>query len=1376
MKRKINLLLFLILISTLTILLTVYVNATTKDYYIFSFNDGSAIAQSQKSYKNQIIVDKDYGSYVRFTNPGSDKNMDLDRALIFFESFDITKYPYMSMVYRANSNLSEHIDFNIQSANGRIWGPTLNNLRNNDKWSSFIVNLSLLNWRGGEHYYCQSWQDLSETNTVKGMLFRPFIYQNDNNYFDILFLGFFKSYEDASSFTYDPESIKSKHQNSINGNTTNSVKYQIYQNINTPTSVVDSYLFAQNVSVTNSIDSGTSDAIGAVTLKQDKGNITITHNGYLNRTIPSARANKTGKIYLQRDYGMGPILQAVWVDDIDVYNEEYKIDLLSKESITLEAEVVWKTGQPNKIYLMQKQNRVEFIGNTLSTILSDNFDLSNDIFIVCEDTEGNTTKKKLKVKADSNKYAQILSDYKFSLGDSVTGTIPSSIPVFGDTTIAFDAPLIPLTVTFENNKFYGVLGLDVIKAENNYTFYGNINGNSKSKFENTTKYLSENIKESLKKSKDKYNLKKLKSNWKKALYNYSAKVGFTADMTVLGYVEGYVTNTNDVVILDAGVGVNPSVELEFGSQIWPWPPVFWEAAIKGEIEAMLNLYLNETAKNFTPSGSLGGKIGVAGGVGLGASGVIGISGGIEGELGINWEIYKDRRDYVAITGSFGAYAKGFVGPLELKKDFKFAEGIIWDHPSTRVSSLALYDDGEFYSPSAYSLVDRSYLDSPSVFNSYYGGKDYYGFTVQNRELTELKSNVYTYPEPQIAELTDGRILAVWLDDDITRSDINRTALYCSVYDGAWCEPVMIDDDGTADFSPSVSVINDIPYLVWVDSNAILENTAASNEIFGTWEISVAKFDLESGEFGEISILTENDCIDLMPKIYGDGEEISAVWVSNADNDIFAPSSTYSVMTASLSDNAWSAPHTFASGLSAIDSIDATYLDGEEFIAYCIDFDGDQSDYTDKEIYLNGERITENEILDSKPVFANGQLYYYSNGSIVEFDLTTGESDSVATISTDRFKIVTSNDSATIVYTEADSLKNELYAIIYDGEAGLWGERIALTALNKHIQSFMPTYTQSGTIALIAGVNEVISDSDSGDPYGNTDLVYYEITPICNLSIGEVLYNDELLVGGNNLELSTEIVNNGELTVNAYTVAITAMGGEIISESYITDPLLPGTRREVSLYYKLDSDFAPHSVKITVMPDNSLDEYDDTDNSTTVTLSREALSLEKIGYGINTEGDAVIYADVVNRGYGSHSDISVSLRKNSPDGEAIDTITINETLNSLDLYGVDFVVPYEENVVYYVTIDGELMDSDFVIIKKLDHTIVYGDADGNGETDSSDSVILSRHLAKWTGYSESDYDFNGCDLDLDLELTPVDSTILSRYLAKWTGYLEIPIVD
>ncbi|MBQ7822462.1 MAG: hypothetical protein IJ391_09315, partial [Clostridia bacterium] len=613
-----------IIFSMLVTVLTICISATANDHYIFSFNDGSAIAKNSRSYSKQIIIDKDVGSYVRFTNPGSDKNMDLDRTYITFDNFDITKYPYMSMVYRSSSNLSEYLDFNICSSNGRIWGPTLNNLNGNDNWNSFIINLSLLNWRGGETLACRQWQDLSETNTVWGILFRPFISQNDNNYFDILFLGFFKSYEDASSFTYDPDSINNTHQNSLNNNTTNSVKYQIYQNSNTSTSVVDSYLFAQNASVKNSIDSGTSDAIGVVTLKQVEGDITVTHDGYLNRTISSTRANKTGKIYLQRNYGIGPIIQAVWIDDYDAYNEEYKIDLFSKESITLDAEVVWKSGQISKIYLMQKQKRVEFTGNTLTTILSDNFDVSKDIWIVCEDTNGNVTKKRLKFSCESNELSESLSDYKLSFGDSVAANIPDEVPILGGLDIGLDVPLIPLTVTFEDNKFYGVLGLDVKKVEDNYSFIGNINGNSQSKFEHTTKYLSQNIKESFNKSKDKYDIKRLKSDWKKALNNYSAKLGFSTDLTVIGYVEGYVTSTNDIVILDAGVGVNPSVQLEFGSQIWLWPPVFWEATIKGELEAMLSLYLNETAQNFTPSGSLGGKLGASGGVGLGASGVIGI--------------------------------------------------------------------------------------------------------------------------------------------------------------------------------------------------------------------------------------------------------------------------------------------------------------------------------------------------------------------------------------------------------------------------------------------------------------------------------------------------------------------------------------------------------------------------------------------------------------------------------------------------------------------------------------------------------------------------------------------------------------------------------
>ena len=71
---------------------------------------------------------------------------------------------------------------------------------------------------------------------------------------------------------------------------------------------------------------------------------------------------------------------------------------LSFKKVTLEADVVWKSGSQSKIYLMQDSKRAEFTGNTLTTVLSDNFDVSQTIYIVAEDTKGNSTKKKLKIK------------------------------------------------------------------------------------------------------------------------------------------------------------------------------------------------------------------------------------------------------------------------------------------------------------------------------------------------------------------------------------------------------------------------------------------------------------------------------------------------------------------------------------------------------------------------------------------------------------------------------------------------------------------------------------------------------------------------------------------------------------------------------------------------------------------------------------------------------------------------------------------------------------------------------------------------------------------------------------------------------------------
>lgn len=67
----------------------------------------------------------------------------------------------------------------------------------------------------------------------------------------------------------------------------------------------------------------------------------------------------------------------------------------------------------------------------------------------------------------------------------------------------------------------------------------------------------------------------------------------------------------------------------------------------------------------------------------------------------------------------------------------------------------------------------------------------------------------------------------------------------------------------------------------------------------------------------------------------------------------------------------------------------------------------------------------------------------------------------------------------------------------------------------------------------------------------------------------------------------------------------------------------------------------------------------------------------------------------------------------------------------------------------------------------------GDVDGDGVVNATDSVFLSRHLAKWAGYTALTYEIN-CDLNSDSKTDASDSVILSRYLAKWTGYGTLPL--
>ena len=63
----------------------------------------------------------------------------------------------------------------------------------------------------------------------------------------------------------------------------------------------------------------------------------------------------------------------------------------------------------------------------------------------------------------------------------------------------------------------------------------------------------------------------------------------------------------------------------------------------------------------------------------------------------------------------------------------------------------------------------------------------------------------------------------------------------------------------------------------------------------------------------------------------------------------------------------------------------------------------------------------------------------------------------------------------------------------------------------------------------------------------------------------------------------------------------------------------------------------------------------------------------------------------------------------------------------------------------------------------------GDADGSGDVNNRDAMILDRYVAGWNGYRDRIVDMDALDLSGDGAVNNRDAIILDRYVAGWQGY-------
>jgi hypothetical protein len=926
------------------------------------------------------------------------------------------------------------------------------------------------------------------------------------------------------------------------------------------------------------------------------------------------------------------------------------------------------------------------------------------VYIVCG-KDGKYTKKALKLE-EGGSYSDALDGFSITLGNSIKGTIPGDNAFFGGGKVELDLPLdtFPITATVDENKVYVSIGIDVAK----YKYDSDDKDKKDSEKDNSkkVKFLTENIKKDW---KDVYegldDLKNINKKYKDALKKTKGSFGFSGDFSVIGFGEGYIDSNGKIIITEAGIIPTFSLGCDWSGQFHLGPvPMYWEVYVKAELEAQLNLYLNSQMKQFTPNGTIEFEIKLGGGVGVGINKLATVGGGVEGSVKPHYEMYNDQENYFKLTAKYGAYFKAVLGFAEYKKTWKSRDYLWFEHPdSTSTMSLMELDDFDMYNIDNYSIIERSYAENASRFVA----NDYvslFAFNSASKVEQTLKTNIYPYSELQIEELADGTVIAVWLDDNTSRSDVNRTSIYYSVQkDGVWSEPEEVDDDGTADFSPYMAVIDGKARLVWSNAKKVMSETDDVKDIFGAWEISYAEFDGE--KFSNIQTLTDNDATDMTPVVFGEGESIFAAWTENSSNDVFSSDRDFKVVFCELGGE----NEIYADDLYAVDSIAASVIDGKVVIAYSMDSDGDESDVSDKEIYLNNEKITDNDYLDSKVFFDGGKLYWYADGSIAEYDVSAGTTEKILpegdNITNDRFEIISNaNGNKAIVFGNPDGLEQEIYAYIYDKESGNWGNKIALTEMNSNISSFSGVFSDDGSMKFLINKTEVTGEIDSENPYGETSLALFTLKPSYDLSIDDVYFDSSTLVGGNTLEFDMTITNSGCLTANGYSVEVLDEDDNVLAVTYDDEPLLPGEKRDFTAYYPLGDEFEPHSVTLRLVISDEEDS-DDSDNVFSADLNYEDFAIENLSFGMKSDNTAVIYGNVVNRGYGEEEKITVTLYKDSVNGEAVDSVTIDNVPSTLEIAPFAFDVEYEQGAVYYAAIDSEDMfeadNYDFVVLSGWD---------------------------------------------------------------------------
>ncbi len=722
--------------------------------------------------------------------------------------------------------------------------------------------------------------------------------------------------------------------------------------------------------------------------------------------------------------------------------------------------------------------------------------------------------------------------------------------------------------------------------------------------------------------KNTYKLRQQYSKLQDKLEKKKGMAGVSADLSVAGFFN-FDVSTGEPKLIESGITVTGSADYSVDYPFWH---VFYATFTVGG-EVGLNLQCNyKTSGSFSYDYSGNAEIAFKAGIGVGgkvlSKKVASLEVGLNGKLATAFAFpAKSLGECMTVTLSGEAYYKANLWKLSTGDELPFGDGLQL-YPQKKTMQLFMSAENAI-TEDMFTITPRTYLAqralSPALHDSPAAG-------------TYTKSAVYPFGFPKIEARGEGSFINVWVEDDGTKTDANSNTLYYNTFDGTiWSEPAPVYESGKADFEAEICSDGEKVYAVWQRASKVFGDRVSVTDYANNTELVYSEFDGSSWS-EPVTVDTENALVLDYSLAVADGN-VTLAYLTNDANDYAGEEGKNTIYTCVFTDGKKGESVKIAENISLPDSLHVGVINDAVKVLYAIQGN----------IYADGTALTTDGKNRAVKYF-DGKFYWLKDSVLTEYDGT--EKTTELPVNNDYIVVSDKNETA-VLYTVSDGYTNEIYASYKEAEG--YSLPVEITSLGKHISSFNAVMSD-GDIAVSADVDN-LSDDTEGSPYSTTDMQIIFIDSVTDISVSQYIsFDEETIRPYGKTAFGVSVTNSGNTDIDKYTVSLLDENENVLTSKTVSEALLPGDTKDVSVNYIHPDEISLTKVYLKVDAENE----DNRENNTAFAQYGFADVVVE-NYAITDDGE--IIARVINNGFEEAKDIKLDIRKFNEEYDVIDTLDV-----------------------------------------------------------------------------------------------------------------------